>query len=95
MSVTALQDIYSDGIGDHNGIQCAEISVDGAVPTDSEPADDSIAGSMSLAQHGLSVESGLLKGSIWFDSQLGFSRESEMTLLVFLMRGARFSGKLR
>ena len=66
-------------IGDHEGIQCAEIVIDFKVALNADPASDSINGGETLAQSGLTLQEGSLKGTIWFDPALGFTRESLMT----------------
>jgi hypothetical protein len=66
------------GLGDHDGIQCAEVIADGKISMDLSGADAPKPGASGLAALGMKVEGGSLKGTIWFDPKLGFPRESDM-----------------
>jgi hypothetical protein len=66
-------------IGDHEGVQCAEIVIDATAALNANPASDSIMGSGTLAQSGWTLQGGSLKGTIWFDPAQGITRESQMT----------------
>jgi hypothetical protein len=63
------------GMTDHNGTICAEIAASGTlslVLADSGDKDP------ELASLGAAVTSGTLKGSVWFDPQLGCARDTQL-----------------
>jgi len=65
-------------IGDHRGTNCAEIATDGTLSMDLAAASTGAEKGSPLATLGMKVTDGTLKGSIWFDPQLGFARESQL-----------------
>lgn len=63
-------------VGDHDGVRCAEIQMDGKVAMDISGAKDDAASPVS--QLGMKVTDGTIQGPVWFDLQLGFPRESQL-----------------
>jgi hypothetical protein len=72
------------GVGDHEGVQCAEIQTEGAISLDfnggaaGSPGAADASGGSPLAKLGLKVEGGTLKGTIWFDPKLGHTRDAQL-----------------
>jgi len=64
-------------IGAHDGVNCAEIASDATIGLDfgGDPAKQ---GASGLSQLGMKVEGGSLKGTIWFDPKLGFTRDAQL-----------------
>ena len=76
MGKVAIKGTYTfKGMADHGGVPCAEIAAAGEISLDMAKAD--AAG--PLAQLGMKVEGGTLKGTVWFDPKLGFAREAQLT----------------
>jgi hypothetical protein len=67
------------GMGDYNGTPVAEIAADAKISMDLSGADASQPATSQLAQLGMKVEEGSLKGTIQFDPKLGFARDTVMT----------------
>jgi hypothetical protein len=67
------------GMGDYKGIPVAEILADAKVSMDFSGGDPSQPGAAQLAQLGMKVEGGTLKGTIHFDPKLGIARNTQMT----------------
>jgi hypothetical protein len=67
------------GMGQHDGAACAEILADATIALDfaSAGADSSPQG-QAIAQLGMKVSNGTLKGTVWFDPQLGMARDSQL-----------------
>ncbi|EDY19701.1 hypothetical protein CfE428DRAFT_2877 [Chthoniobacter flavus Ellin428] len=63
-------------IGDHNGVRCAEIEMDGQLSMDIGEAKRDAASPFS--ELGMKVSNGTLKGPMWFDPQLGMARDSQL-----------------
>lgn len=62
-------------VGDHNGVRCAEIQMDGKISMDlAAPKDDA---ESPFAALGMKVTDGTVKGPVWFDPELGTARESQ------------------
>ncbi|MEP6671134.1 MAG: DUF6263 family protein [Chthoniobacter sp.] len=64
------------GVGDHDGVRCAEIQTEGALAMDLGAATDT---SSPLSALGMKVTDGNIKGPVWFDPALGIARESQLT----------------
>ncbi len=67
------------GMTEHGGVQCAEIATDGQISLNMDKADPSSPTGTALAQLGMKVEGGTLKGTVWFDPKLGFARDAQLT----------------
>ena len=67
------------GMTEHGGVQCAEIATDGQISLNMDKADPSSPAGTALAQLGMKVEGGTLKGTVWFDPKLGFARDAQLT----------------
>ena len=68
------------GIGDHAGVKCAEIALDGKLTMDLGGSGDSkVEGGDALKQLGAKMENGKMTGTLWFDPALGVCRESQFT----------------
>ncbi len=67
------------GMSQHGGLSCAEILIDAAISLDFASADaDASAQGQAIAKLGMKVTDGSLKGTVWFDTQLGIGRESQI-----------------
>jgi hypothetical protein len=66
------------GTGDHNGTNCAEITTDGTLSMEIGAVSGDADTNSALAKLGMKVTDGKLTGSIWFDPQLGFSRDAQL-----------------
>lgn len=66
------------GMVDHGGVSCAEITTDGTISLDMAKADPAAPAAGALAQLGMKVEGGTLKGTVWFDPKLGFTRDAKL-----------------
>ena len=64
------------GMTDHSGAICAEIEASGTLSLDL--ADSAGKGDSELASLGAAVTGGTLKGSVWFDPQLGCARDAQL-----------------
>jgi hypothetical protein len=64
------------GVGDHDGVRCAEIQTDGTMAMDLEEANKDEASPFGAL--GMKIMGGSIQGPIWFDPQLGFTRESHL-----------------
>ena len=68
------------GVGDHAGVKCAEIALDGKLAMDMAAAGDTkIEGADALKQMGMKMENGKMTGTLWFDPALGISRDAKFT----------------
>jgi len=63
------------GTVDHGGAKCAEIATDGTLSMEIGGAGG---GDSPLAGLGLAITDGSVKGTIWFDNQLGTARETQL-----------------
>ena len=80
MGKVAVKGTYTfKGMADHAGVPCAEIATDGTISLDMTKADASSPTGAALAQLGMKVEGGSLKGTVWFDPKLGFARDAQLT----------------
>jgi hypothetical protein len=72
------------GVGDHNGTKCAEISVTGKLSMDlpSSAVDGDKAAPESK------VTDGTLQGTVWFDPQLGIARDTQLVHEMTISTGA-------
>ena len=74
----AIKGTYTfKGMAERGGAPCAEIATTGEISLDMAKAEGAAAG--PLAQLGMKVEGGTLKGTVWFDPKLGFAREAQLT----------------
>jgi hypothetical protein len=64
------------GMTDHNGTICAEIVASGTLTL--VLADVAAKGDSELAALGAAVTGGTVKGSVWFDPQLGCARDTQL-----------------
>lgn len=62
-------------IGEHDGVRCAEIQTDGKLSMNLDAPKDEAS---PLAELGMKVTDGSIKGPVWFDPQLGMARESQL-----------------
>jgi hypothetical protein len=68
------------GVGDHAGVKCAEITLDGKLVMDTGKAGDAKTdGSDPLKQLGVKIDGGKMTGTLWFDAALGICREAQFT----------------
>jgi hypothetical protein len=67
------------GMAEHDGNQVAEIAADAKISMDFTGGDAAQPGASPLAQLGMKIEGGTLKGTIYFDPKLGFARGTKMT----------------
>jgi hypothetical protein len=74
--VTVSGNYTLKGVGDHDGIRCAEIQMEGTLSMDLGAAKGD---SSPLSTLGMKVTDGSVKGPVWFDSQLGIARETQLT----------------
>jgi Family of unknown function (DUF6263) len=80
MGKVAVKGTYTfKGMVEHGGAACAEIATVGEISLDMTKADASTPTGAALAQLGMKVEGGSLKGTVWFDPKLGFSRDAQLT----------------
>jgi len=63
------------GVGDHNGVPCAEIQTEGTLSMDLSAGTDNASPLNAL---GMKVTDGTIKGPVWFDPALGIARESQL-----------------
>ncbi len=76
----AIKGTYTfKGMADHGGAACAEIATDGQISLDMGKPDPASPAGSPLAQLGMKVEGGTLKGTVWFDPKLGFARDAQLT----------------
>ena len=67
------------GMAQHGGIACAEILNDATIALDfSGGGADPSAQGQAIAQLGMKVSGGTLKGTVWFDPQLGMARDAQL-----------------
>ena len=80
MGKVAVKGTYTfKGMTDHGGAPCAEIVTTGEITLDMAKADAASPAGEALAQLGMKVEGGTLKGTVWFDPKLGFARDAQLT----------------
>ena len=65
------------GMVEHEGVQVAEINVDAKITVDFSVL--GVPGADASKALGMKIENGSLKGTIWFDPELGLARETQMT----------------
>ncbi len=76
----AIKGTYTfKGMADRGGAPCAEIVSEGQISLDMAKPDPATPSGAALAQLGMKVEGGSLKGTVWFDPKLGFAREAQLT----------------
>ena len=75
-SVTIKGTYTFKGMADRGGVRCAEVRADGTIVMELDPAGE--AGGADGALPGMKLSQGTLKGSVWFDAQLGMARDSEL-----------------
>ncbi len=79
MGKVAVKGTYTfKGLKEHGGVSCAEIATEGTIALDMAKADPSSPAGAALAQLGMKVEGGTLKGTVWFDPKLGFARDAQL-----------------
>ena len=67
-------------IGDHAGVKCAEIALDGKLGIDlSGLGDAKVEGADPLKQLGMKMDNGKMTGTLWFDPALGICRDALFT----------------
>ncbi|MDB6153569.1 MAG: hypothetical protein JWL90_2022 [Chthoniobacteraceae bacterium] len=77
MGKVSIKGTYTyKGTVPHNGVPCAEIAVAGSITSTPDAAGAKNAN--PLAALGMKMESGSMKGTVWFDNTLGTARSSEM-----------------
>ena len=80
MGKVAVKGTYTfKGMAAHGGVPCAEIATAGEITLDMAKADAGSPAGAALAQLGMKVEGGTLKGTVWFDPKLGFARDAQLT----------------
>ena len=80
MGKVAVKGTYTfKGMADRGGAPCAEIAAAGEISLDMAKPDAGSPTGAALAQLGMKVEGGTLKGTVWFDPKLGFAREAQLT----------------
>jgi hypothetical protein len=67
------------GMTDHDGAEVAEVIVDATVSVDSQGADSSKAAAPKADKFATKMQTGSIKGRIWFDPKIGFARETQIT----------------
>lgn len=76
----AMKGTYTfKGMAERGGVPCAEIITDGQISLDMGKPDPASPTGAALAQLGMKVEGGTLKGTVWFDPKLGFARDAQLT----------------
>ena len=80
MGKVAVKGTYTfKGMAERGGVPCAEIATTGEITLDMAKADAASPAGAALAQMGMKIEGGALKGTVWFDPKLGFAREAQLT----------------
>ncbi len=80
MGKVAVKGTYTfKGMAERGGAPCAEIATTGEITLDMAKADAASPAGAALAQMGMKIEGGALKGTVWFDPKLGFAREAQLT----------------
>ncbi|MES2569703.1 MAG: DUF6263 family protein [Verrucomicrobiota bacterium] len=76
----AIKGTYTyKGTSPRNGVPCAEILMDATINADmSSPGAAGAKEANPLAQMGMKIEGGTMKGTIWFDNALGTARATEV-----------------
>lgn len=68
------------GMAQRWGVECAEILTEGTLATTMAPAAESKTAPVQPSkQFGMTVTDGKVKGTVWFDNQIGAARETQLT----------------